>query len=104
MTVVNLTGDDFKKRYFPKYHEFQDITADMVKDAKYRSDTFHDYLVNNRFLSRVTCFRVYDNNLFGFYKQAERCLKAGRTSSLDIFDQWILLCGSSMTCHRFVTS
>ena len=86
MTVVNLTGDDFKQRYFPKYHEFQDITADMVKDAKYRSDTFHD------------------NNLFGFYKQAERCLKTGRTSSLDIFDQWVLLCGSSMTCHRFLTS
>ncbi|MDI6498760.1 hypothetical protein QMA60_09490 [Leuconostoc suionicum] len=104
MTEVNLTGDEFKQRYFPKYHEFQDITADMVKDAKHRSDTFHDYLVNNRFLSRVTCFRVYDNDLFGFYKQAERYLKSGRTSSLDIFDQWVLLCGSSMTCHRFLTS
>ncbi|KAA8361288.1 IS30 family transposase [Leuconostoc carnosum] len=74
--MVNLTGDEFKQRYFPKYHEFQDITADMVKDAKHRSDTFHDYLVNNRFLSRVTCFRVYDNNLFGFYKQSKDMIDA----------------------------
>lgn len=104
MTVVDLTGNDFKKKYFPKYHEFQDVTEDMVKDAKHCSDIFHDFLVNNRFLSSVSCFRVYDNDLFSFYKQAEICLKSGRTSSLDIYSQWAAICGSSMVCYRFLTT
>ncbi|MGO3529313.1 MAG: hypothetical protein ACTINQ_02565 [Leuconostoc mesenteroides] len=50
MTVVELTGTDFKKIYFPKYREFQDVTEDTVKDAKRCSDTFHDFLVNSRVL------------------------------------------------------
>lgn len=102
MTVVELTGTDFKKIYFPKYREFQDVTEDTVKDAKRCSDTFHDFLVNSPFFSGVSCFRVYDNDLFSFYKQAERCLKSGRTSSLDIYSQWVAICGSSMICHRFL--
>ncbi|WP_273707777.1 hypothetical protein [Leuconostoc mesenteroides] len=84
--MVELTGTDFKKIYFPKYREFQDVTEDTVKDAKRCSDTFHDFLVNSPFFSGVSCFRVYDNDLFSFYKQAERCLKSGRTSSLDMAD------------------
>ena len=37
MTMVNLTGDEIKQRYFPNYNEFQEITEYMVKDAKNRS-------------------------------------------------------------------
>ena len=103
MTVVELTGTDFKKIYFPKYREFQDVTEDTVKDAKRCSDEFHDFLVNNRFLSSVSCFRVYDNELFGFYKQAERCLKSGKTDVSNIEVEWRLLAGSGLTCRRFLS-
>ena len=102
--MFGLTIDEFKQFYFPKYYENGVITDDVVKNAKQCSDTFHDYLANNRFLSSVSCFRVYDNDLFSFYKQAERCLKSGRTSSLDIYSQWVAICGSSMICHRFLTT
>ena len=75
--MFGLTVNEFKKLYFPKYHETGVITADVVKNAKRCSDEFHDFLVNSVFYSSVSCFRVYDNELFGFYKQAERCLKSG---------------------------
>ena len=60
MTVVELTGTDFKKTYFPKYREFQDVTEDTVKDAKRCSDTFHDFLVNSPFflVCRVLGFMI----------------------------------------------
>lgn len=46
--MFGLTVDDFKILYFPKNLENGVITDDVVKNAKQCSDTFHDYLVNNR--------------------------------------------------------
>ncbi|QEA36918.1 hypothetical protein [Leuconostoc citreum] len=101
--MFGLTVDEFKQSYFPKYRESGVITADVVKNAKRFSDEFHDFLVNNRFLSSVSCFRVYDNELFGFYKQAERCLKSGKTDVSNIEVEWRLLAGSGLTCRRFLS-
>jgi len=101
--MFGLTVDEFKQSYFPKYRESGVITIDDVKDAKRCSDEFHDFLVNNRFLSSVSCFRVYDNELFGFYKQAERCLKSGKTDVSNIEVEWRLLAGSGLTCRRFLS-
>ncbi|MBZ1527063.1 hypothetical protein J3325_04595 [Leuconostoc mesenteroides] len=101
--MFGLTVDEFKQSYFPKYEESGFITIGDVKDAKRCSDEFHDFLVNNRFLSSVSCFRVYDNELFGFYKQAERCLKSGKTDVSNIEVEWRLLAGSGLTCRRFLS-
>ena len=102
--MFGLTVDDFKILYFPKNLENGVITDDVVKNVKQCSDTFHDYLVNNRFFSSVSCFRVYDNVLFGFYKQAERCLKSGKTDVSNVEVEWRSLCSSSLECRRFLTS
>lgn len=101
--MLGLTVDEFKQSYFPKYRESGVISIADVKDAKRGSDEFHDFLVNNRFLSSVSCFRVYDNELFGFYKQAERCLKSGKTDVSNIEVEWRLLAGSGSTCRRFLS-
>ena len=101
--MFGLTVDEFQQSYFPKYRESGVITIVDVKDAKRCSDEFHDFLVNNRFLSSVSCFRVYDNELFGFYKQAERCLKSGKTDVSNIEVEWRLLAGSGLTCRRFLS-
>ncbi|MCS8588272.1 hypothetical protein [Leuconostoc citreum] len=101
--MFGLTVDEFKQSYFPKYEESGVITIGDVKDAKRCSDEFHDFLVNNRFLSSVSCFRVYDNELCGFYKQAERCLKSGKTDVSNIEVEWRLLAGSGLTCRRFLS-
>lgn len=101
--MFGLTVNEFGKLYFPKYRETGVITHADVKDAKRCSDEFHDFLVNNRFLSSVSCFRVYDNELFGFYKQAERCLKSGKTDVSNIEVEWRLLAGSGLTCRRFLS-
>ncbi|MCX2667228.1 hypothetical protein [Leuconostoc mesenteroides] len=101
--MFGLTVNEFKKLYFPKYHETVVITADVVKNAKRCSDEFHDFLVNSVFYSSVSCFRVYDNELFGFYKQAERCLKSGKTDVSNIEVEWRLLAGTGLTCRRFLS-
>lgn len=101
--MFGLTVDEFKQSYFPKYRESGVITIADVKDAKRCSDKFHDFLVNSVFYSSVTCFRVYDNELFGFYKQAERCLKSGKTDASNIEVEWRLLAGSGLTCRRFLS-
>ena len=101
--MFGLTVDEFKQSYFPKYRESGVITIADVKDAKRCSDELYDFLVNNRFLSSVSCFRVYDNELFGFYKQAERCLKSGKTDVSNIEVEWRLLAGSGLTCRRFLS-
>jgi hypothetical protein len=101
--MFGLTVDEFKQSYFPKYLDNGVITSDVVKDAKRCSDKFHDFLVNNRYLSSVSCFRVYDNELFGFYKQAERCLKSGKTDVSNIEVEWRLLAGSRLTCRNFLS-
>ncbi|API72130.1 hypothetical protein [Leuconostoc suionicum] len=101
--MFGLTVDDFKILYFPKNLENGVITDDVVKNAKHCSDTFHDYLVNNRFFSSVSCFRVYDNVLFGFYKQAERCLKSGKTHFSNIEVEFSLMVGACLTCRNFLS-
>lgn len=102
--MFGLTVDEFKQSYFPKFLDNGVITADVVKDARRCSDKFHAFLVNNRYLSSVSCFRVYDNDLFSFYKQAERCLKSGQISMADVQVNWRLLCSSGVTCRRFLAS
>ena len=101
--MFDLTVNEFGKLYFPKYRETGVITHADVRDAKRCSDKFHDFLVNSVFYSSVTCFRVYDNELFGFYKQAERCLKSGKTDVSNIEVEWRLLAGSGLTCRRFLS-
>ena len=59
--------------------------------------------MNSVFYSSVSCFRVYDNELFGFYKQAERCLKSGKTDVSNIKVEWRLLAGTGLTCRRFLS-
>ncbi|ACA82711.1 hypothetical protein [Leuconostoc citreum] len=59
--------------------------------------------MNNRYFSSASCFIVYDNELFGFYKQVERFLKSGKTDVSNIEVEWRLLAGSGLTCRRFLS-
>ena len=101
--MFGLTVNEFGKLYFPKYRETGFITHADVKDAKRCSDEFHDFLVNSVFYSSVSCFRVYDNYLFTFYKQADRCLKSGKTHFSNIEVEFSLMVGACLTCRNFLS-
>lgn len=98
----DLDIEVFKVQYFPKYRENDELTDTILQNAKQCADSFHEFLVTNRFFNSVTIFVEYDNALFGFYKQIDRCLKLGNIDSSNVVLQWSSLCHLRTTCLKFL--
>lgn len=98
----DLSIEEFKVKYFPKCRENDELTYAILDNVKHYTDSFHEFLVTNKFFKSVTIFVEYDNALFGFYKQVERCLKSGQADSSNVVMQWSALCQLRISCLKFL--
>lgn len=98
----DLSIDEFKVRYFPKYDDHEALSYSILQNAKQCTDSFHEFLVTNKFFKGVSIFVEYDNALFGFYKQIDRCLKFGNIDSSNVILQWSSLCTIRTICLKFL--